>query len=128
MPFLSTDRSSSYLGFLPLVGRDRGYDGSMNDPIMVIVDADIAALVPGFLANRRREVDTLLTLVAQNDFPKIRLIGHSMKGSGGGYGFDLISLFGDEIEVAALNADAGAVRQIVRRFSDYLSRIRVVWA
>jgi len=60
-------------------------------PIRIRVDAEIAALVPGFLENRRKDVTLVLQAVDQGDFETARVLGHSMKGSGGGYGFDAIT-------------------------------------
>ena len=54
------------------------------------IDPGLEEIVPGFLENRRRDVQTLETALQQNDLNTIRVIGHRMKGDGGGYGFDVI--------------------------------------
>ena len=66
----------------------------MAERITVRIDPDIKELVPGFLDNRRRDVARLQELVTAGAFAEIRLLGHSMKGAGGGYGFDRISELG----------------------------------
>jgi len=98
----------------------------MTERIQVRIDPDISELVPGFLENRQRDVGRLLALVASAAFSDIHLIGHSMKGAGGGYGFDRISELGAEIERAALGADAAAVTTAARQLADYLARLDVV--
>lgn len=98
----------------------------MTERIQVRIDPDISELVPGFLENRQRDVERLLTLAASAAFTDIRLIGHSMKGAGGGYGFDRISELGAEIERAALGADAAAVTVAARQLADYLARLDIV--
>jgi Hpt domain len=98
----------------------------MTDRIAVTIDPDLAELVPGFLNNRRRDVDKLTTLLEAGNFADIRMIGHSMKGAGGGYGFDPITDIGDIIERAALAADSAVIRASIERLADYLARVDVV--
>jgi hypothetical protein len=105
---------------MPAGGRDVG------DRIEVRIDPDLQDLVPGFLENRRKDVDRLGKLVQVPDFAEIRLIGHSMKGAGGGYGFDEITDIGSAIEEAALEEDTATIRASTDRLADYLSRIDVV--
>jgi chemotaxis protein histidine kinase CheA len=99
----------------------------MTERIQIRIDPDISELVPGFLANRQRDVDRLLELASSAEFSAIRLIGHSMKGAGGGYGFDRISELGADIERAALDADAGAVAVAAQCLADYLARLDIVF-
>ena len=98
----------------------------MNNRIAVTIDPDLADLVPGFLANRRRDVAKLTALLAIGNFPDIRMIGHSMKGAGGGYGFDQITEIGDALERAALAADDKTIQAGIEQLADYLARVDVV--
>ena len=97
----------------------------MSDRIPIQVDPDLAELIPGFLDNRRRDVVKLQTLLDASDFASIRLLGHSMKGAGGGYGFDAITDIGAAIEHAALAVDVPGVKQQLECLADYLARIDV---
>ena len=98
----------------------------MSDRIPVVIDPDLAELIPGFLNNRRRDVEKLRGLLAARDFAEILRIGHSMKGAGGGYGFDPITDIGGAIERAAGAADGAAIEQRVAELEDYLARVDVV--
>ena len=98
----------------------------MTDRIAVTIDPDLAELVPGFLNNRRRDVDKLTALLKAGNFTDIRMIGHSMKGAGGGYGFDLITDIGAAIERAALVADSKIIQAGIEQLADYLARVDVV--
>ena len=98
----------------------------MNNRIAVTIDPDLADLVPGFLDNRRRDVAKLEALLASGNFADIRMIGHSMKGAGGGYGFDQITEIGDALERAALATDERVIRDGIDRLADYLARVDVV--
>jgi HPt (histidine-containing phosphotransfer) domain-containing protein len=95
------------------------------EPIVVCVDSDLADLIPGFLDNRRRDSERLRELVRDEQYAEIRLIGHSMKGAGGGYGFDAITDIGAAIERAALAQDAAGVRSMIVNLDDYLARVTV---
>ncbi len=98
----------------------------MGERITVIVDPDIEDLVPGFLANRENDVLRLRALVDASAYADLRLLGHSMKGAGGGYGFDRISEIGAAIEQAALRADAIGILAQASELADYLARVDVV--
>jgi hypothetical protein len=95
-------------------------------PIPIRVDPEIATLIPGFLANRHKDIVLLLDAVNQGDFETAQILGHSMKGSGGGYGFDGITDIGAEIETAAKQHDAVAIRSQVNALSRYLARVQVM--
>ena len=84
-------------------------------------------IVPGFLENRRRDVQTLETALQHNDLTAIRVIGHRMKGDGGGYGFDAISTIGDGMERAAAREDWDAIRRHTAELIDFLARVSVVY-
>lgn len=98
----------------------------MVERITVVIDPDLAELVPGYLRNRQDDVARLGSSLELEDYDRIRLLGHSMKGSGGGYGFDEISVIGSRIEVAALARDAAVVRTATAELEDYLRRVDVV--
>ena len=82
---------------------------------------------PGFLMNRANDVDRIRELVERGDFQQVRLLGHSMKGAGGGYGFDPITDYASRIEEAALREDALAIEAAVGELADYLARVEPVF-
>lgn len=102
------------------------YRDDADIPIRIRVDPELASLIPGFLENRRKDVTSLLEAVNRGDFETARILGHSMKGSGGGYGFNGITDIGGEIEVAATQGDPVAIRTHVDALSLYLARVEVV--
>ena len=93
--------------------------------IIVQVDPDLEDLIPGFLENRNSEVEKLRDELDVNNFESIISMGHSIKGVGGGYGFDLMSELGANIETAAKNNDAETVKENIERLDDYLKRVEV---
>ena len=50
-----------------------------------------------------------------------------MKGSGGGYGFDEVTVIGQSLELAATEQDADTIRQMVSGLVSYLERVEVVF-
>jgi hypothetical protein len=50
-----------------------------------------------------------------------------MKGDGGGYGFDAISMMGDALEQAAAREDRDAIRRHTAELIDFLARVTVVY-
>lgn len=99
----------------------------MSSRITVVIDPDLKDLIPGFLANRQRDLVALRRMVGSGDFVAARIIGHSMKGAGGGYGFTPITEFGDAIEIAALAGDGVSILATTELLADYLSRIDLVF-
>lgn len=94
------------------------------DKIKIVVDDPVVQeLLPGYLNRREQEVLTLLRLLDDNEFEKIRIIGHNLKGSGGLYGVDLISEFGHQIETAALAANAEQLNESIQNYKSYISKI-----
>ena len=96
------------------------------DKIIVHVDPELEDLIPGFLENRRNDIKSMLEALEQGDFETIRVLGHSMKGSGWGYGFDAITEMGGFLEQAAKKRDADEVRKWVGELVTYLERVEVV--
>ncbi len=98
-----------------------------NEKIIVHADPDIEELIPDFLANRREDLISIKEFLKKNDLESIRILGHSMKGSGGGYGFDHISEIGGLIEEAANTGDVEKIKLGVEQLSSYLDRLEVVY-
>ena len=96
-------------------------------PLSVALDQDLEEIVPGFLENRRRDAQALETALQQNDLKTIHVIGHRMKGDGGGYGFDAISEIGAALEQAAAQENLDAILRHTAELVDFLARVRVVY-
>jgi HPt (histidine-containing phosphotransfer) domain-containing protein len=57
------------------------------------------------------------------DFEAVTILGHNLRGSGGGFGFQAITDIGANLEAAAGNGDVGASREWVAELSRYLDRV-----
>jgi hypothetical protein len=96
-----------------------------DDVIRVVVDPDLIDLVPGYLIRRQEDVVTLSDAVRSGDLQTVRSIGHSLKGSGGGYGFDGITDIGALLERAGAAEDSAAASSALAMLADYLDRVVV---
>jgi HPt (histidine-containing phosphotransfer) domain-containing protein len=95
--------------------------------IFVHVDNDLADLIPGYLANRRKDIIAIHDAIEKKDLETIRILGHSMKGSGGGYGFETITDIGMLMEKAAKEGRGEDISLQVKRLEDYLRQIEIVY-
>ncbi len=95
--------------------------------ITVTLDSALQEIVPGFLENRRGDLQKLHTARNQQDLSTVKLLGHRMKGDGGGYGFDAISEIGAALEQAALRQDWTTIERQTTELGDFLTRVDVVY-
>jgi HPt (histidine-containing phosphotransfer) domain-containing protein len=100
---------------------------NMADKIVVTVDIDLEELIPGFLENRRKDIGSLKESLADEDLEKLRSIGHSLKGVGGGYGFNGLSEIGANIETIAKSGESAGIEVLINDMDDYLNRVEIVY-
>ena len=99
----------------------------MTERIVVQISKDLEVLIPRYLERRHKEVETFRRQLAESDFEALRVSGHSLKGSGGGYGFPLLTKIGAAIEVAAKAKDVAAIEAALKDYADYVPRVDVVY-
>ena len=102
-------------------------DDSKNDKIIIKADPDLADLIPEYLVNRRKDVESISSALGSGDFESIRITGHSLKGSGGGYGFSGLTDIGKEIEISATEKSGENISKWVGELASYLDRVEVVY-
>ena len=93
----------------------------------VVVDRDLEDLIPVFLRNRHKEVDSLRAALAASDFEQLRQLGHRMKGVGNSYGFALVSTLGKQIEEGARSGDRASLEARILEYAEYLSKVEVTY-
>ncbi len=98
-----------------------------NEKIIVHVDPDLEDLIPDFLERRQDDLQTIRNALGKNDFEAIRALAHTMKGVGGGYGFDEITTVSRAIEQAAEAKDEPGVKKGLDELADYLARVEVLY-
>jgi HPt (histidine-containing phosphotransfer) domain-containing protein len=103
------------------------HDTTAKEKIVVRLDPDLEPLVPRFLENRRKDFTSIEAALERGDFEEIRLLGHRMRGDGGGYGFHAISEIGTALEQASAQRDAGEIRRHANTLLEFLERVEVVY-
>jgi HPt (histidine-containing phosphotransfer) domain-containing protein len=91
------------------------------------VDPELFDLIPEFLARKRSDTRAILSGISneQVDFEALSGIGHKLKGEGGSFGLDDISFYGAEIEQAARDHDAEAIRHYANELAVYLDSVLI---
>ena len=95
--------------------------------ITVYIDPDLEDIIPTFLANRQKDLQTLRTAMTGKDFETIRILGHRMRGDGGGYGVNAISDIGGIMELAAGRRDEPAIQRQTAALEDFLTRVHIIY-
>lgn len=99
----------------------------MSDKIRVEIMQDLEVLIPRYLERRHKEIEQFRSHLAAGDFEALRIGGHSLKGSGGGYGFAPLTKIGSDIEIAAKAKDAAAIEAALAEYANYIQRVEVVY-
>ena len=89
------------------------------------VSIDLEPLIPGYLENRKKDIRTITEHVENGNFSEAARLAHSMKGSGGGYGFDRITELGAMMEIAARNSDGAVVLSGLEQLKHYLKTVKI---
>jgi HPt (histidine-containing phosphotransfer) domain-containing protein len=92
-----------------------------------VVAKDLEDLIPVFIKNRTKELDSLKTAIGAGDFEQLKQLGHRMKGVGNSYGFAPISDFGKTIEDSAKTSDKATIDGCIAAYADYLANVRIVY-
>lgn len=93
----------------------------------VYIDSDLEFLIPQYLENREEELKKLEKLLKANKFDQIQVIGHSLKGSGGGYGFDYLTELGSQIEKEAELKKEKILQEIIFKLKKYLNNLEIIY-
>ena len=99
----------------------------MTEKIIAQVNKDLEPLIPRYLDRRHKEIETFRAQLAAADFEALRIGGHSLKGSGGGYGFPDLTRIGGAIETAANAGDTAAIEALLAEYADYMQRVEVTF-
>jgi len=99
----------------------------MGDEHIVKIDRDLEDLIPDYLERRRRDITSIREAVEKNDIETIRILGHTMKGSGGGYGFDRITEIGRDIEEAAKAGNKEKILAQANELKQFLTHLEITY-
>ncbi len=97
------------------------------EKIRIRAKEGIEDLIPAYLSNRQQDLLALGEALQKDDLATARAIGHGMKGSGGGYGFEVIGEIGRGIEECANARDSEGIRRQIANLREYLARLEIVY-
>jgi HPt (histidine-containing phosphotransfer) domain-containing protein len=95
--------------------------------IIIHADPDLEDIIPRYLEGKQKDIQSIRDFLERRDFESIHVLGHGMKGSGGGFGFDAITNFGDGLEHAARDSNISEIEKLLDELLDYLQRVEVVY-
>lgn len=101
-------------------------DTGNSDRIEIHADPDLMPLIPGYIEHRHQDVTKMKSLLENNSFRDIERCGHSMKGTGAGYGFDGITEIGAFIEIAGKEENSEQIEEGISRLMIYLEKLDIV--
>jgi len=104
-----------------------GQNGSSGERIVVTVDIDIEDLIPEYMEMTRADLKSLQAALDARQYEIVGRIGHSLKGSGGGYGFDAITEIGGRIEQLAKSGAHDDLALLAGELGSYLDRVEIVF-
>jgi len=95
------------------------------DKIVLRAEPSVKELLPGFLENRRRDLERLHEALHAGDLAAVRDVGQNIRCFSRVYGLDELTEMGEEIRAAAESRSTLRVLELQRRLADYLARVEL---
>jgi hypothetical protein len=93
--------------------------------IQLRVEPPLRELLPGFIENRRRDLERMRQALRAGDLAAIRDVGQNIRAFSRVYGFDELTALGEEIRCAADDCSTLRIVHLQGQLADYLSRVEV---
>jgi hypothetical protein len=93
--------------------------------IRLSVEPSLKELVPGFLANRRRDLEALRLALHSGDLATVRDVGQNIRCFSRVLGFEQLTELGEEIRLAADECSTLRIAHLQAQLADYLERVEV---
>ena len=97
----------------------------MMERIRLHVEPSLKELVPGFLENRRRDLERMSSALHTGDLAAIRDVGQNIRCFSRVYGIDELTALGEEIRVAADDCSTLRIVHLQGQLADYLARVEL---
>ncbi len=98
-------------------------------PVCPVIRADpyMAHHIPRFLENRRADLIPVREAARLCDLATVKAFGHKLRGSGGTFGFDALSVLGDRLEQSAKDSHRTELLRVIDEIAWYLDHVQVVY-
>jgi hypothetical protein len=91
--------------------------------IRLAVEPALRELVPGFMANRRKDLEAIARALHSGNMEAIGVVGHNIRCFSRVYGFDDLTALGEELQRAAAERSTLRIVHAQTQLADYLSRV-----
>lgn len=91
------------------------------------VSIKLQAVVPGYLAARRKELPEIFSFYATEDRASLKAAVHKLASSGHSYGLDRISEIAEKIEASSDAGDAAGVSAGLAELKDYIENLEILY-
>jgi len=95
------------------------------EKIVLRAEPAVKELLPGFLENRRRDLERLREALHAGDLGAIRDLGQNIRVFSRVYGLDELTELGEAIRSAAEECSTLRIVHLQRRLADYLARVEL---
>jgi CheY-like chemotaxis protein len=95
--------------------------------IVAHVDKDLKELIPKYLSERQNDINRIHDAIKEQDYEAVRSLGHTLKGSGGGYGFDQITEIGIHLEESANENNLEDIEKYTNELSYYIENVDIIY-
>jgi hypothetical protein len=97
----------------------------MRERIRLQIEPRLRELGPGFLENRRRDLERMREALRAGDLAAIRDVGQNIRCFSRVYGLAELTTLGDEIHRAAEECSTLRILHLQGRLAEYLSRVEL---
>jgi HPt (histidine-containing phosphotransfer) domain-containing protein len=99
----------------------------IHEHIIVQISSELKALIPKYLDNRRKDIEKVEMLLLEDNMESLRILGHTLKGSGTSYGFTGITALGERIEIAAKEGNKRNIDEARKELQQYIDTVQIVF-
>jgi len=100
----------------------------MGEKKIIKIDPDLKDLVPTYLEHMAQHLEAMPKLLEAGKFEELWSIGHKIHGSGGGYGLDFLTEFGERLEAAVKRKDRPAIEAQIKELKEFLDCLEIEYA
>jgi HPt (histidine-containing phosphotransfer) domain-containing protein len=93
--------------------------------VKIVIDKDLKDLIPGYLANRYKDIKQCAGLVSEEKYGEIANVGHRLKGNARTYGFLYLEELGSKLEDLATSKNESEIRTLLIDYELYLNNLEI---
>lgn len=102
---------------------DKNINNNINNSInnkKILIASELKDLIPSFISNRKNDLHKIEVSIKNLDYSTLERVGHTLIGSCGCYGFDVLKHIGENIEKAAKEKNIQIIKENLLKYKDVL--------